>query len=124
MGLLLAARRRRHQPRHQRLQHRRRPARGAVRRRVRRIPRHLRDVYPDAYHLILAPSLWGDEVALVAGYLQKVVDQRHAAGDPDVDFADINVQWIGAGCDGHPSAATHEGMAMRLTDELKAHLGW
>lgn len=85
---------------------------------------HLRDVYPGAYQLVLAPSLWGDEVALVAGYLQSVVDQRHAAGDPDVGFADINVQWIGSGCDGHPSAATHEGMAMRLTEELKTRLGW
>lgn len=85
---------------------------------------HLRTVYPDAYQLILAPSLWGDEVALVAGYLESVVDQRHAAGDPDVGFADINVQWIGAGCDGHPSAATHEAMATRLTEELQARLGW
>jgi lysophospholipase L1-like esterase len=85
---------------------------------------HLRAVYPDAYQLVLAPSLWGDEVALVAGYLQDVVDQRHAAGDPDVGFADINVPWIGSGCDGHPSAATHEGMAMRLTEELQTRLGW
>jgi lysophospholipase L1-like esterase len=85
---------------------------------------HLRDVYPDAYVLVLAPSLWSDEATMVAGYLQSVVAERHAAGDDAVDVADINVPWIGAGCDGHPSAATHEGMGARLVEELQARLGW
>ena len=85
---------------------------------------HLRAVYPDAFILAVAPSLFGAEVALVAGYLQSAVDQRHLAGDAEVGFADINVQWIGSGCDGHPSLATHAGMAMRLTSELQAQLGW
>ena len=85
---------------------------------------HLRAVYPDAFILAVAPSLFGAEVALVAGYLQSAVDQRQLAGDAEVGFADINVQWIGSGCDGHPSLATHAGMAMRLTSELQAQLGW
>lgn len=85
---------------------------------------HLRAVYPDAFILAVAPSLYGAEVALVAGYLQSAVDQRHLAGDTEVGFADINVQWIGSGCDGHPTLATHAGMAMRLTSELQAQLGW
>ena len=85
---------------------------------------HLREVYPQAFVLVVAPSLWGDEAAMVAGYLQSVVDQRHAAGDLEVAFADVNVEWIGSGCDGHPSLATHAGMADKLTAALQAELGW
>ncbi len=85
---------------------------------------HLRAVYPDAFILAIAPSLYGAEVAQVAGYLQSAVDQRHLAGDAEVAFADINADWIGSGCDGHPSLATHVGMAMNLTTELKTQLGW
>lgn len=85
---------------------------------------HLREVYPDTLLLAVAPSLWGDEATLVAGYLQSAIAERHAAGDLEVDFADINVPWIGSGCDGHPSVATHEGMGMRLVEELQARLGW
>jgi len=85
---------------------------------------HLRDVYPDAFILPVAPTLFGDEAVMVAGYLNSAVDQRHAAGDLDVAFADINVQWNGSGCDGHPNLEAHAGMAMRLAEELQAHLGW
>jgi lysophospholipase L1-like esterase len=85
---------------------------------------HLRDVYPGAFILIVAPSLYGAEVALVEGYLLDVVAQRQAAGDPDVAFADINVTWDGSGCDGHPNVATHAGMADRLVEQLQLHLGW
>jgi lysophospholipase L1-like esterase len=85
---------------------------------------HLRAVYPQAFILALAPSLYGAEAAMVAGYLQSAVDQRHIAGDAELAFADINVDWIGSGCDGHPSLATHAGMAMRLTTELQTQLGW
>lgn len=85
---------------------------------------HLRDVYPGAFLLPIAPTLFGDEATLVAGYLQDAVDQRHAAGDPDVAFADVNVEWIGSGCDGHPTVATHAGMAANLVAALELHLGW
>mgnify|MGYP000423285163 CR=1 FL=1 len=85
---------------------------------------HLRAVYPDAFILAIAPSLYGAEVQLVAGYLQSAVDQRHTAGDFDVAFADVNVEWIGSGCDGHPSVATHANMGAKLADTLKAELGW
>lgn len=85
---------------------------------------HLRDVYPDAFILAVAPVLFGDEATMVAGYLQSAVDQRHAVGDLDVAFADINVQWNGSGCDGHPNLEAHAGMAARLVEELQAHLGW
>jgi len=85
---------------------------------------HLRDVYPDAFILPVAPVLFGDEAIMVAGYLNSAVDQRHAAGDLDVAFADINVQWNGSGCDGHPNLEAHAGMAMRLAEELQVHLGW
>ena len=85
---------------------------------------HLRDVYPDAFILVVAPSLWGAEAQMVAGYLETVVAQRHADGDLEVAFTDINVEWIGAGCSGHPSVATHAGMADNHTEALKAQLGW
>jgi lysophospholipase L1-like esterase len=85
---------------------------------------HLREVYPDAYILLLAPSLFGDELTMVEGYLQQVVDARTGAGDTQIDWANINVEWIGSGCDGHPTVATHEGMAGRLVEELGLHLGW
>lgn len=85
---------------------------------------HLRAVYPNAQILLLAPSLFGGEVDLVAGYLESVVAARHGAGDLAVDFADINVQWLGSGCDGHPDLATHAAMADNLIAELQARLGW
>ncbi|MEM6989201.1 MAG: SGNH/GDSL hydrolase family protein [Myxococcota bacterium] len=85
---------------------------------------HIRDVNPDAYILLLSPSLFGAEVAVVDGYLQDVVDVRTNAGDPAIGWANINVEWIGSGCDGHPSLATHEGMAANLANELEMRLGW
>ncbi|MBL8946565.1 MAG: SGNH/GDSL hydrolase family protein, partial [Myxococcales bacterium] len=85
---------------------------------------HIREVNPDAYILLLAPSLFGDEMTMVEGYLQQVVDVRTQAGDTQIDWANINVEWIGSGCDGHPTVATHMGMGERLTEELQARLGW
>lgn len=85
---------------------------------------HLREVYPQAFILSVAPSLSGAEATMVAGYLDKVVALRHDAGDLEVAFADINVEWVGIGCDYHPTVATHEGMGARLVEELQTHLGW
>jgi lysophospholipase L1-like esterase len=85
---------------------------------------HIREVNPDAFILLVSPSLYGDEVALVDGYLASVVQQRMDAGDTAIATANINVDWIGSGCDGHPSVATHEGMAARLVEELGTHVGW
>ena len=85
---------------------------------------HLRDVHPDAYILAISPSLFGDEAAMVDGYLQNVIDERMAAGDTNVGWANVNVEWIGSGCDGHPNVVTHEAMAARLVEELEARLGW
>ncbi len=85
---------------------------------------HIREVNPDAFILLLSPSLYGDEATMVDGYLQSVVDQRQGAGDTAIAWANINVEWIGSGCDGHPSVATHEGMGARLVEELGTHLGW
>lgn len=85
---------------------------------------HLRDVYPGAYLLAISPSLFGAEATMVDGYLTDAVAQRNAAGDADVGFANINVEWIGVGCDGHPTIATHEAMAANLAAELQTRLGW
>lgn len=85
---------------------------------------HIREVNPDAYILLLSPSLFGDEATMVDGYLQDVVDQRMGAGDTAIGWANINVEWIGSGCDGHPTVETHMGMAARLVEELGSHVGW
>lgn len=85
---------------------------------------HLRDVHPDAYILAISPSLFGQEATMVDGYLQAIVDERVAAGDAAVGWANVNVEWIGSGCDGHPNVVTHQAMAERLVDELEARLGW
>ncbi|MBK6921438.1 MAG: acetyl xylan esterase [Deltaproteobacteria bacterium] len=85
---------------------------------------HLREVNPDAYILLLSPSLFGAEATMVDGYLQDVVDARAAAGDTQIDWANINVTWEGSGCDGHPNVATHQDMADRLVEELQSHVGW
>jgi len=85
---------------------------------------HIRVANPDAYILLLAPSLFGTEATMVEGYLQQVVDARIAAGDPAIGWADVNVRWQGAGCDGHPSIPTHAAMGARLTEEIQTRLGW
>lgn len=84
----------------------------------------LRIDHPDAFILLLSPSLYGDEATMVDGYLQQVVDGRHDAGDAAIDWANINVPWEGSGCDGHPNVATHMGMADQLVAQLQTHLGW
>lgn len=84
----------------------------------------VRERYPGAFILLLQPTLFGAEAEMVQGYLQDVVAQRNAAGDAAIAYADVNVEWIGSGCNGHPSVATHAGMAGRLVEELQTHLGW
>ncbi len=85
---------------------------------------HVREVNPDAFILLLAPSLFGGELTMVEGYLQQVVDARVGAGDTQIAWANINVDWMGSGCDGHPNVVTHEGMGERLAQELARNLGW
>jgi lysophospholipase L1-like esterase len=85
---------------------------------------HLRDVYPDALIMPVAPLLGGDELTMVEGYIQSAIDMRAGAGDTNLAFANINVDPIGWGCDYHPSVATHEAMAELLADELALQLGW
>lgn len=85
---------------------------------------HLRARYPDALLLPIAPSLFGGDQAKAKAYIAGAVAQRKEAGDDAVAFADVNVQWLGVGCDGHPDAATHAAMGDKLAVELAARLGW
>ena len=85
---------------------------------------HLREVYPDALIMPVAPLLGGDELTMVEGYIQSAIDMRAGAGDTNLAFANINVDPIGWGCDYHPSAATHAAMGELLADELALQLGW
>ncbi len=84
----------------------------------------LREIYPESYLLPVAPLLASSEAARVSGYIRSAVDQRHAAGDPKIGFADINIPATGSGCDGHPNVETHAQMAEQLVRELQSRLGW
>lgn len=85
---------------------------------------NLREFYPEAFQLVLQPSMLGIEVEKVREYLMEVVAQRRAAGDFNVAYADVNVEPVGSGCNEHPSVATHQLMAALLVEELQMHLGW
>jgi hypothetical protein len=86
---------------------------------------HLRDVYPDAFILPVAPTLFGDEAILVAGYLQSAVDQRHADGRPrrGVRRRQRAVERLGLRRAPEPRGARRDG-GRGSCEELQAHLGW
>ena len=80
--------------------------------------------YPRARMLLLnSPVFDASMKARLAGYLQRVIDDRLAAGDSAIAAFTFKGQY-GAGCSGHPDLAEH----LRMTDELepvvKALMGW
>ena len=82
----------------------------------------VRGRYPDA-RLYLAGSPMIDD-GLVQ-YLTQLKNARAAQGDENVAVIDFQPPTgdDGWGC-GHPNAATHKVMAAKLTQALKADLGW
>ncbi len=60
-------------------------------------------------------------------YVQSVVTARHTAGDTAVSYVDFGEQdqaADGIGCDYHPSLATHQKLATKLTAAIKLVTGW
>lgn len=86
---------------------------------------HVREVNPDAFILVLAPWFYGAEKTLIAGYLDSVVEQRHAAGDLEVAVENINLAFnVEDGCTQYPSDAIHKEMTFSLDDALIEHDAW
>ncbi len=84
----------------------------------------VRGNYPDAFFLIMAPLLFGPEQGTVDGYMNEVIALRAAAGDTNMAYTNINVDWIGVGCQQHPTVATHEAMAVLFREQVQIHMGW
>ncbi len=85
----------------------------------------IRENYPGAVILItVAPPFGGPDGAMIEGYLDDVVAERAAAGDPDVVRVDLSTLAQGLGCDWHPNVTMHEGMAEELIGVLAAEVGW
>ena len=85
----------------------------------------LRDYYPDAWIVCLAPTLLsGDDLTTAEGYITSVVSERNAQGDDHVVSHILEFTQTGLGCGWHPSLATHASMADALTAKLRSLLGW
>ncbi|NLU27284.1 MAG: cellulase family glycosylhydrolase [Hungateiclostridium thermocellum] len=83
--------------------------------------------YPDAHiFCCVGPMLWGTGLDLCRSYVTEVVNDCNRSGDLKVYFVEFPQQdgSTGYGEDWHPSIATHQLMAERLTAEIKNKLGW
>jgi hypothetical protein len=86
---------------------------------------HLREKYPSAFILALAPTLLsGSDLTTAESYVNKAVAARNGAGDKKVEAYSMMVQSEGWGCDYHPSLKTHANMGASLTTVLKDRMGW
>jgi lysophospholipase L1-like esterase len=85
----------------------------------------LRAKYPDAWIVCLVPTLLGGtDVTTAEDYITNVVDGRVGAGDGRVVVRALEFTSDGAGCDYHPSLATHASMSVALTSELRDLVAW
>ncbi len=86
---------------------------------------HVREKYPNAQILCLAPTLLGgDDLTRARTYIETVVNALRTAGDTKIEAHVLQFTSTGAGCDYHPSLATHASMAQALTTKLRSLLGW
>lgn len=88
---------------------------------------HIRSKYSDAWILsTVGPLLTGSDLQTARTYIANAVARRAALGDTKVKAFELTPTDAadGYGCDWHPSLKTHEKMAVELTSELKATLGW
>jgi lysophospholipase L1-like esterase len=87
--------------------------------------RQLRNRYPSAWILCLAPTLLGgDDLTRAQTYINGVVNGLRSAGDAKIEAHSLVFTTTGAGCDYHPSLETHASMAGALTTKLRSLLGW
>ncbi len=86
--------------------------------------KRVRQNYPSAVILLAnSPMLSGAEYTAEATHLQAVITQMADAKVTYLPFA-TQLAANGAGCDYHPSPATHQIMATALEAALSAALGW
>jgi hypothetical protein len=86
---------------------------------------HVREKYPNAQILCLMPTLLGgDDLTRARAYIETVVGALRTAGDSKIEAHLLQFTSTGAGCDHHPSLATHASMGQALTAKLRSLLGW
>jgi lysophospholipase L1-like esterase len=87
--------------------------------------RHVREKYPNAQILCLAPtSLGGDDLTRARTYIESVVSGLRTGGDTKIEAHALQYTETGVGCDSHPSLQTHAAMGQALTTKLRSLLGW
>ena len=87
----------------------------------------VRSKYPDALILCaIGPLLYGTGLSNATSYINAVVAEVNAAGDPRVKVMNFGQQDAakGTGCDWHPNVVENQRMADILVQELRATLGW
>lgn len=88
---------------------------------------HIRSKYSDAWILgTVGPLLSGSDLETARSYIANAVARRASMGDSKVKAFELSPTdpADGYGCDYHPSLKTHQKMAVELTSELEATLGW
>jgi lysophospholipase L1-like esterase len=80
--------------------------------------------YPNAKLLLLTSAMLdAAKNQTLAGYLQRVIDARTAAGDSAIARFGFKGRYT-SGCDGHPDLAEQLRMADELEPEVRARMGW
>ena len=80
--------------------------------------------YPNARLLLLtSPMLDAARNQTLAGYLQRVIAARAAAGDSAISHFAFRGRYT-SGCDGHPDLAEQLEMANELEPEVRARMRW
>ncbi len=88
---------------------------------------HVRDHYPLAIlYCATSPILGGTNDAKLKTFLEKIIQDEHAAGDKNVRLLVFQTQdgADGYGADWHPSLKTHAIMAEKLVQTLQTDLDW
>jgi hypothetical protein len=89
--------------------------------------RRIRSVYPGAVvFCALGPMLDGAALKEARAYLSSVLDGLRNDGLRGLQMIEFPPQSAteGYGCDGHPSARTHERMAAQLAGAIRGGVGW
>lgn len=95
--------------------------------------KQVRDVYPDAFILVVSGPMLTDEfpvgvpsATLSRQYIDEAVATFKSAGGGNLDVLHLPADdgSRGYGCSHHPSKATHRWMAEQITAALKSKLGW
>jgi len=80
--------------------------------------------YPDARILLLNSPMFGkSQREKLAGYLQRVIKNRKAAGDSTITRFAFDKKYDN-GCDGHPDFKQQAIMAEQLEPRISSFMGW